>query len=80
MAANSVSARRFRASILALIHERELTIQEVADQLGMSRPGLSRVLHGHEDVTFGRAEKIAGYFGLELCDVLRPQRKSKIPA
>ena len=42
------------------------TITGMAEKLGMSRPALSRVLHGHEDISLDRAERIAGFFGLEL--------------
>jgi len=80
MPANSTAAERFRAHVWHYITAKNLTITKVADDLGMSRPGLSRILHGHEDLTFQRAEKISAYFGRDLCDFLKPTKKFKQPA
>lgn len=80
MSANSNAAERFREHVWQLIAERQITITKLADDLNMGRPSLSRVLHGHEDVTFDRAEKIAHYFSRELCDFLKPAKKVRRPA
>jgi len=75
MPATSTAAQRFRANVLALLDAREITITQMAGDLGMSRPGVSRILHGHEDVTFARAERIAEFFGVELIALLKPPKK-----
>jgi plasmid maintenance system antidote protein VapI len=56
-----------------------VTITGMAEDLKMSRPGLSRVLNGHEDLTLTRAEKIARFLDTDLADLLS-QKKSRQPA
>lgn len=80
MAADSESSFRFRANVLRLLEERGATITDIANALSMSRPSLSRALHGHDDFTFDRAERIARYFSLELRDLLQPVKKLRQPA
>ena len=77
MPANSKAAQRFRANMKVLLAQHKATITDVAEKLGMSRPALSRVLHGHDDLTLARGEKIAAYFGLELHQITAPQKNLK---
>lgn len=77
MPADSTSAERFRENVARLLESRGITITRMAHSLGMSRPGISRILHGHEDVTFSRAERIASFFELDLADLLRRPRKGR---
>lgn len=70
MPANSKSAKAFRENVVARMEELGVTITDMAEQLGMSRPGLSRVLNGHEDLTLSRAERIAGFLRTTLPDLL----------
>lgn len=79
MPANSQAAQRFRANVAAILESRNKSVAEMAVATGMSRPGLSRVLNGHGDVTLSRAEKIAKYLGVELANLLRPE-KNKVHA
>ncbi len=75
MSAESHAANNFRMNVRSLLSTRDLTITQLAIDLGMSRPAMSRLLHGREDVTFTRGEKIAAYFGLDLHDLLKPPKK-----
>lgn len=79
MPANSKSAKMFRHNVRQRMDELGITITELADGLKMSRPGLSRVLNGHEDLTLTRAEKIARFLNNELPDLLT-KNNSRQPA
>lgn len=66
MAANSKIAKAFRTRVRERMTQKNLTIADLADGLKMSRPGLSRVLNGHSDVTLTRAAKIAAFLDIEV--------------
>jgi transcriptional regulator with XRE-family HTH domain len=75
MAATSKSAKNFAANVRTCLQGMDISIDQLAVELKMSRPGLSRLLNGHQDLTFRRGEKIAAYFGYDLPDFLKPLRK-----
>ncbi len=79
MAANSEAMSILRANVIALLKQRGEKIQTLADALEMSRPGLSRMLNNHRGATISTAEKIAGYFGIELADLIT-KKKFRISA
>ena len=60
----------FRHNVTSLMDEREISISKMAMELGISRPGLSRLLAGDEGLTFDRAEKIADYLGIPLASLI----------
>lgn len=64
------AAEFFAARLRGLLDREGVSIAQLAKALDMSRPSLSRLLSGKEDVTLGRAEKIAGYFRKQLGDML----------
>lgn len=80
MAANSRSAKAFRENVQRILLERQDTLTNMADVLGMSRPALSRVMHGHDGVTIDRAERIADYLRLPLAELLTAAKKLRQPA
>lgn len=64
------AAERFRKNVRRLMDDRELTITELAEAVGTSRPGLSRILSGQDGVTLERAERIAKALKISLPDLL----------
>lgn len=74
MAASSRAAKCFRENVLSLLEDRGMTITHLAEETGMGRAGLSRVLHGHEAVTLDRAERIAKHLQVELTDLISRQK------
>lgn len=68
----SVALNSFRRNVKTLLDEHQITLTQMAADIGMSRPGLSRVIHGHDGVTLDRAEKIADYLGVSLSDLIQP--------
>lgn len=71
----SRSLEAFRENLADEIERREIVLQQMADDLGMSRPGLSRVLHGHDGITIERAERIADYLKIPLTRLLKIREK-----
>lgn len=67
----------FRANLRSIMDERDLTIQDLAELIGTSRPGLSRILSGAECVTLTRAERIANTLKVSLTDLLTAEKKSR---
>lgn len=74
MAKESQAARTFRERLAELMKLRGITITELAESTGMSRPGLSRILSGDEGVSLSRAERIAEELGFELVDLLDSEK------
>ena len=64
------AADRFRQNVRLLMDDRGLTITELAESVGTSRPGLSRILSGQDGVTLERAERIAKALKVRLSDLL----------
>ena len=77
----SPALEAFRENVTATLTAKGITRTQLADTLGMSRPALSRVLHGHEGISLERAEKIANYLGVPLSELIQVSgRARKIPA
>ena len=53
---------------------RGLSIQELSDSSGIARSTLSRILHGHENVTLERAERIATALEVSLAELVTAPR------
>lgn len=64
-------------NVRRIMDERELTITEVAEEAGTSRPGLSRILSGEDGVTITRAERIAFVLDVKLTELLTPHSVQK---
>lgn len=71
----SRSLEAFRDNLVDELEKRNLSIAQVAFDLGMSRPSLSRVIHGHDGITIERAERIANYLEVPLVRLLRIREK-----
>lgn len=69
------SLEAFRENLRDLMEKRGITMTQLADDLGMSRPSLSRVLHGHDGISLERADRIANYLGVPLGRLLRNREK-----
>lgn len=77
MATDSLSAIAFRENVRGILTARRLSIAEVANDTGLSRPGLSRILNGHEAVTIDRAERIAEYLAVPLIELLQQKQEKQ---
>ena len=56
------AADLFRERVRSMMDDRHLTITDLAEAIGTSRPSMSRILSGDENVTIERAERIAKFF------------------
>jgi transcriptional regulator with XRE-family HTH domain len=64
----------FEANIEALLEERGLTKQALADALGMDRSSLSKVIRGIHSPTLIMVEKIAKALEVEAFELLQPRQ------
>jgi transcriptional regulator with XRE-family HTH domain len=69
-------AESFRKNVARILFERGMTINELALLSESSRPTISRVLSGKEQVTLDRAGRIAKALHLDLAELV--STKSKI--
>lgn len=69
----------FLRSILLEMKRAGLTQTELAQRLEVSRPYLSKVLHGDVNITFGSALRLAKALGKDFKPLLtEPPRKRKV--
>lgn len=68
----SVAMSIFSSNVNAARVKAGLTIQELADLVGIERSYLSRLLHGHNSPTLDMMEKIATACGEPLYELLKP--------
>lgn len=66
----------FNENVLRMLSERNLTVKDLADKIGMHRQGLSRILNGHVDTTMGNAERIAEGLDIPLHELITPIKRS----
>ena len=57
-------------NIRLLLEAREMSYREFTARSGIAPASLSRIIHGRENVTIDRAEKIAEALGVSLSDLL----------
>lgn len=50
-------------------------VTSLAQHLGIHRVTMSKIVNGHGDVTMDQAQGIAGFYGVELSDLLLPPSK-----
>jgi len=62
---SATTAETFRVSVRKSMDDKGVTIQKLADTIGTSRPSMSRILSGGENVSLERAVRIAD--ALETC-------------
>lgn len=65
----------FSENVRRHLELRHATIQWLADESGIPRPNLSRILHGKEGVTLERAEVIAKALQVSLSELVTTPRK-----
>ena len=65
----------FRRNVAAVLHDRDMTMEELAKLCDTSRPNISRILSGLEQVSLERAGRIAKALHLPLSDLVSPQFK-----
>jgi len=70
--------RRFINNAESLRLQQGLTIQALADQIGMLRPQLSNVLSGKNSPTLETMERIATGLGVDVSDLLEKARKKRL--
>lgn len=63
----SKARENFRANLLPRVNGNQAT---VADHAGISREYLSRILHGHVNLSMDVAERLAGAVGCDLPSLL----------
>lgn len=67
----------FNENVLRKMTEKNLTVKDLADRIGMHRQGLSRILNGHVDTTMGNAERIAEGLETPLYELVTPEKGRK---
>ena len=70
----------FSANVRRHLENRGLSIQDLSDQCGIARSNLSRILHGHENVTLERAERIAMALDVSLAELVTVPRPAAASA
>lgn len=74
----SKTSELFRSNVRLLMRDRGLTITELAERSGTSRPGLSRILAGKDGATLERADKIAKALHVPLRELLSEDLKNLV--
>lgn len=69
---------QFTKNVAAIRKSKDLSIQEIADRIGIERSYLSRVLSGHHSPGLELAEKIAKACGVTLSDLLASNFKKNL--
>lgn len=77
MASHTPAAQAFRENLRNILDERDMTMTELAEAIGTSRAGISRILSGTDGVTLSRAERIAQALKVTLTDLLASPKKIK---
>lgn len=73
----SSAMKRFVENAERIRLERGLSIQALADAIGMHRPALSNLLSGHHSPTLETMERIAEGLGVDVTELLaKPDSKS----
>jgi len=62
-------------SLRELVEHSEHSRYRISMETGVSQAQLSRFVHGQQTVSIETAERLAGYFGLEI--VIRPKRRTR---
>lgn len=70
------AAAAFRDNVQTEKEKRQLSVSELARLAEIPRESLSRILHGRENVTIDRAEKIAKGLNMKLSELLEIPVKS----
>lgn len=63
--------QKFAHNLIKILRQREMPIGLLAEKVGMSRPGISRVIHNRSGITLERASRIARALGVNLSDLLQ---------
>lgn len=74
---SSTASELFRKNIQTVLHENGLSHQALAEMIGTSRPGITRIISGADGVTIERADRIATALGFTLSELL--EEKLRIP-
>lgn len=69
------AAEIFRVNLRAIMVERGLSIQELANLVGTARPNMSRILSGGEGLSLDRAERMAEALGVPLTTLITSVEK-----
>jgi transcriptional regulator with XRE-family HTH domain len=67
----------FSSNVRGVIDQKALTITELAENIGMPREALSKILNGRVDPTTGTLQRIADGLGVQLWELLKPETKEK---
>lgn len=74
---SSKASELFRRNIQTVLHENGLSHASLAEMVGTSRPGITRIISGVDGVTIERADRIANALGFTLSELL--EEKLRIP-
>ncbi len=64
-------------NVRSKLAEKDLTVKELAERIGMYREALSKILNGKVDTTMGNAERIAEGLDTPLYELITPQKVGK---
>jgi transcriptional regulator with XRE-family HTH domain len=70
------AAAAFRENVQFAMEKKDLSVSELSRLSGIPRESISRILHGRENATIVRAEKIAHGLGKQLSELLKIPLKS----
>lgn len=73
----SPASELFRKNLVAVLRERGMSQNELAEMIGTSRPAISKIISGVEGVTLDRADRIATALDFTLSELL--EEKLRIP-
>ena len=68
----------FRKNVREVLEAQDITITELAERVGTSRPAISFILSGVDGVGLDRADRIAKALGFALSELLSPEFKKKL--
>lgn len=64
--------------IKELCKEQRITINGLAEKIGVAQPTISRIINGKQTPALDTLEKIADALGVEVAELFRPADKAKI--
>lgn len=74
---SSTASELFRRNLQTVLHEQGMSQATLAELVGTSRPGITRIISGIDGVTIERADRIATALGFTLSELL--EEKLRIP-
>lgn len=64
--------------IKEIAKEKGITLNEIADKVGIAQPSISRIVNGHMNPTINTLEKISDALGVDISDLFKREEKGLI--